>query len=125
MIFMNLLDVFKISSEELINMELLDLFDGGFNMISNLAKSNDYAVVRSKVYLDEELILELRADEYEDDEEKIIISLRDVSRNQKMLNKLMFEHEYLNKLTKNKNTFLTKMLCKELKKLRAEKALTV
>lgn len=105
----NLLDVFKISSEELFNMELLDLFDGGFNLISNLAKSNDSAIVRSKVNLDEELFLELRANEYEDDEEKIIISLRDVSRNQKMLNKLMFEHEYLNKLTKNKNTFLTKI----------------
>ena len=104
-----LLDIFKISSEELFNMELLDLFDGGFNLISNLAKSDDSAIVRSKVNLDEEVFLELRANEYEDDEEKIIISMRDVSRNQKMLNKLMFEHEYLNKLTKNKNTFLAKI----------------
>lgn len=104
-----LLDIFKLSSEQLFEMELLDLFDGGFNLISNLAKSNDSAIVRSKVNLDEELFLELRANEYEDDEEKIILTLRDVSTSQKMLNKLLFEHEYLNKLTKNKNTFLTKI----------------
>ena len=101
----NLLNMFKLSSEELFDMELLDIFDGGFNLISNLAKSADSAIVRSKLKLDEDLFFEIKASEYNDGEEKIIISIRDVSHSQKMLNKLLFEHEYMNKLTKNKNTF--------------------
>lgn len=105
----NLLNLFKITSDELFNMELLDIFDGGFNLVSNLAKSADSAIVRSKLNLDEDLFFEIKAAEYEDDEEKIIITIRDVTNSQKMLNKLLFEHEYLNKLTKNKNTFLTKI----------------
>ncbi len=105
----NLLNLFNISGEELSQLELLDIFDGGFNLVSELAKSNDSVVVRSKLKLDSDLFLEIKASEYDDGEEKIIISVRDVTNSQKMLNKLMFEHEYLNKLTKNKNTFLSKI----------------
>ena len=105
----NLLKLFKLTSEELFNMELLDIFDGGFNLVSSLSKSDDSAVVRSKLNLEEDLFFEVKANEYEDDEEKIIVTIRDVTHSQKMLNKLLFEHEYLNKLTKNKNTFLTKI----------------
>lgn len=105
----NLLKLLQLSSDELFNLELLDIFDGGFNLISNLAKSEDSAVVRSKLKVDEDLYFEIKASEYEDEEEKIIISIRDVTNSQKMLNKLLFEHEYMNKLTKNKNTFLTKI----------------
>ena len=74
----NLLNMFKLSSEELFDMELLDIFDGGFNLISNLAKSADSAIVRSKLKLDEDLFFEIKASEYNDGEEKIIISIRDV-----------------------------------------------
>ena len=34
----NLLKLFKLTSEELFNMELLDMFDGGFNLESSLSK---------------------------------------------------------------------------------------
>lgn len=104
-----LLNLFKISSDDLFNMELLDMFDGGFNLVDGLAKTDDSAVVRSKLNLEEDLFFEIKASEFEDDEDKIIITIRDVSNSQKMLNKLLFEHEYLNKLTRNKNTFLTKI----------------
>lgn len=104
----NLLDLFKLSSDKLFNMELFDLFDGGFNLIRNLSHSKDSAIVRYKQNLKDDLYFEIKASDY-NEEEKIIISVRDVSHSQRMLNKLMFEHEYLNKLTKNKNTFLTKI----------------
>lgn len=104
-----LLTLFQLDEEQLFNMELLDMFDGGFNLISNLAKSDDSAVVRSKLNLEEDLFFEIKASEFEDYEDKFIITIRDVSNSQKMLNKLLFEHEYLNKLTKNKNTFLAKI----------------
>ncbi len=105
----NLLKILDIPSDELFNLELLDIFDGGFNLVSNLVKSDDSAVVRSKIYPESEVFLEIRASEYEDDEEKIIISMRDVTHNKKMLNKLMFEHEYITKLNKNRSSFLTKV----------------
>ena len=105
----NLLRILKISSDELFSLELLDIFDGGFNLVSNLVNSEDSAVVRSKVNNDTELFLEIRASLYEDNEDKIIISIRDVTNNKKMLNKLMFEHEYITKLNKNRSTFLTKV----------------
>ena len=104
-----LLKLFSVTVDQLFDMELLDLFDGGFNLVSNLAKSDDSAVVRSKLNLEEDAFYEIKASDYGDDEEKIIITIRDVSTSQKMLNKLLFEHEYLNKLTRNKNTFLTKI----------------
>lgn len=105
----NLLELFKLNSNELFDMELLDLFDGGFNLISTLAHSKDSAIVRSKINTTDDTYFEIKASEYEDDEEKIIISVRDVTNTQRMLNKLLFEHEYLNKLNRNKNTFLTKI----------------
>lgn len=105
----NLLRILKISSDELFSLELLDIFDGGFNLVSNLVNSEDSAVVRSRVNNDTELFLEIRASLYEDNEDKIIISIRDVTNNKKMLNKLMFEHEYITKLNKNRSTFLTKV----------------
>lgn len=104
-----LLNLFKLSEDKLFDMELLDMFDGGFNLVSSLSKSDDSAVVRSKLNLEEDLFFEIKASEYEEEDEKIIITIRDVSNSQKMLNKLLFEHEYLHKLTKNKNTFLTKI----------------
>lgn len=102
-----LLNLLKMNSDELFSMELLDLFDGGFNLVNNLAKSNDSAVVRSKLSTEEEVFFELKASEFEDNE--LILTIRDITNSQKMLNKLMFEHEYLNKLTKNKNVFLSKI----------------
>ncbi len=105
----NLLGILNISSDELFNLELLDIFDGGFNLVSNLVNSDDSAVVRSKVNQDIEVYLDIKASEYEDDEGKIIISIRDVTNNKKMLDKLMFEHEYVTKLNKNRSTFLTKV----------------
>ncbi len=104
-----LLNMFNIKGEQLEDLELLDIFDGGFNLVNELAKSDDSVVVRSKLNLEDDLYFEIKASLYEDGEEKIIISIRDVTKNQKMLNKLLFEHEYLNKLTKNKNTFLSKI----------------
>ena len=104
-----LLNLFNITEDRLFDMELLDLFDGGFNLVSNLTKTDDSAVVRSKLDLTEDLFLEIKASDFDDVEDKIIVTIRDVTNSQKMLNKLLFEHEYLNKLTKNKNTFLTKI----------------
>ena len=104
-----LLNLFNITEDRLFDMELLDLFDGGFNLVSNLTKTDDSAVVRSKLDLAEDLFLEIKASDFDDVEDKIIVTIRDVTNSQKMLNKLLFEHEYLNKLTKNKNTFLTKI----------------
>lgn len=104
-----LLNLFRLKEDELFDMELLDMFDGGFNLVNTLTKSEDSAVVRSKLNLEEDLFFEIKASVYEDDDDKIIITIRDVSNSQKMLNKLLFEHEYLNKITRNKNTFLAKI----------------
>lgn len=104
----NLLKLFKLTSEELFNMELLDMFVVGLTC-KQPVKSDDSAVVLFKIKLEEDLFFEVKANEYDDGEEKIIVTIRDVTHSQKMLNKLLFEHEYLNKLTKNKNTFLTKI----------------
>ena len=63
-------EILNISSDELFNLELLDIFDGGFNLVSNLIKSDDSAVVRSKIYPESEIFLEIRASEYEDEEDE-------------------------------------------------------
>lgn len=104
-----IVNLLGLSADELFQLELLDIFDGGFNLINELIKTDNSVIVRSKLHLDEDLFIEIKASSYSDEEEKIIITMRDVSTSQKMLNKLMFEHEYLNKLTRNKNTFLTKI----------------
>lgn len=87
--------------------DLLDLFDGGFTLVCDLAKSGAAAVVRSKARLDDDLYFEVKASDYTNGE--LIVSVRDVSSTQKMLNKLIFEHEYLNKRTKDKNNFIAQI----------------
>lgn len=97
------------SSSKLGTCELLDLFDGGYNLVCDLAKDGTSAIVRSKVKIDDDLFLEVKASNYDEESEELIVSIRDVSSSQKMLNKLIFEHEYLNKQTQNKNMFIAKV----------------
>ena len=91
------------------NYDLLDLFDGGYNLVIDLAKTGNSSTVRSKLNPNDERYFELKASNYSSDGELILISIRDVTNTQKMLNKLIFEHEFLNKITKEKNLFITKI----------------
>lgn len=95
------------TSETIVNSELLDLFDGGYNMVCDLVKTGAGAVVRSRINEDEQFF-EISAARF-GEKGDIIVGVRDVSGNQKMLNKLIFEHEYVNKVTKEKNSFLSKI----------------
>lgn len=95
------------TSETIVNSELLDLFDGGYNMVCELVKTGSSAVVRSRINEDEQFF-EISAARF-GEKGDIIVGVRDVSGNQKMLNKLIFEHEYVNKVTKEKNSFLSKI----------------
>lgn len=95
------------TSETIVNLELLDLFDGGYNMVCDLVKTGAVAVVRSRINEDEQFF-EISAARF-GEKGDIIVGVRDVSGNQKMLNKLIFEHEYVNKVTKEKNSFLSKI----------------
>lgn len=95
------------TSETIVNLELLDLFDGGYNMVCDLVKTGAGAVVRSRINEDEQFF-EISAARF-GEKGDIIVGVRDVSGNQKMLNKLIFEHEYVNKVTKEKNSFLSKI----------------
>lgn len=95
------------TSETIVNSDLLDLFDGGYNMVCDLVQTGASAIVRSRVNEDEQFF-EISAANF-DENADIIIAVRDVSSNQKMLNKLIFEHEYVNKITKEKNSFLAKI----------------
>ena len=95
------------TSETIVNSELLDLFDGGYNMVCDLVKTGAGAVVRSRINEDEQFF-EISAARF-GEKGDIIVGVRDVSGNQKMLNKLIFEHEYVNKVTKEKDSFLSKI----------------
>lgn len=95
------------TSETIVNSELLDLFDGGYNMVCDLVKTGASAVVRSRMNEDEQFF-EISAASY-GEKGDIIVGVRDVSGSQKILNKLIFEHEYVNKVTKEKNSFLSKI----------------
>lgn len=88
--------------------DLLDLFDGGYNLVCDLSKTCTSAIVRSKLKQEDDLFFEVKASAY-DEEGSIIVSVRDVTSTQKMLNKLIFEHEYLNKRAKEKNSFIAKI----------------
>lgn len=105
----NLLELMQLSCEELEHLELLDLFDGGLNLVKELSKTHSSTVVKGKRPENTELFLDIKATKYYEGEEKITIALRDVTHNQKMLNKLLFEHEYLTKLSKNQNSFLARI----------------
>ena len=101
---------FKIFSlPDLANHGLIDLFDGGFNLVEDLIKTGSSSVIRSKLKIEEEQYIEIRASKFGEKGEMIMISVRDVSPMHRMLNKLVFEHEYLNKLTKEKNRFISKI----------------
>ncbi len=89
--------------------QLIDLFEGGFNLVEDLVKTGSSSTIRSKLKMEEEQYIDIRASRYGEKGDTIVISIRDVSPMHRMLNKLVFEHEYLNKLTKEKNTFISKI----------------
>ncbi len=97
------------SIENFDNYDLLDLFDGGYNLVCDLAKTGASSIVRSKLKPDDERYFEIKASRYSDETDELIVSVRDVTQSQKMLNKLIFEHEFLNKITKEKNLFISKI----------------
>ena len=76
-------------------------------MVSDLVKTGAGAELRSRINEDEQFF-EISAARF-GEKGDIIVGVRDVSGNQKMLNKLIFEHEYVNKVTKEKNSFLSKI----------------
>ena len=84
---------FKIFSlPDLTNHGLIDLFDGGFNLVEDLIKTGSSSVIRSKLKIEEEQYIEIRASKFGEKGEMIMISVRDVSPMHRMLNKLVFEH---------------------------------
>lgn len=103
-----LLDIFKMTPEEFDTAEIFNMFDGGYKLIEGLADSGSTTVVRSKLNPEEEMYLEIMAARLPM-KDRILITVRDQTGNQKMMNKLMFEHEYLSKLLKNKDSFLSKI----------------
>lgn len=103
-----LLDIFRMTPEEFDTAELFNMFDGGYKLIEGLADTGTCTVVRSKLNPDDELYLEIMASRMPF-RDKILITVRDETGSQKMLSKLMFEHEYLTKHTKNKDVYLSKI----------------
>lgn len=91
------------------NYDLLDLFDGGYNLVCDLVKTGASSIVRSKLKPDDDRYFEIKASNYDDETGEMIVSVRDVTSTQKMLNKLIFEHEFLNKITKEKNLYISKI----------------
>src|SRR5574344_790921 len=95
----------EIFGKELLNLDISDVLDGGFELVKQAALSGEAVV--GKLNKDEkEIYLEITAKYLED---FLISTFRDVTKKYKTVTNIMEEHEHSKKNTKDKNVFLVKM----------------
>src|SRR5574344_2170733 len=95
----------EIFGKELLNLDIYDVLDGGFELVKQAALSGEAVV--GKLNKDEkEIYLEITAKYLED---FLISTFRDVTKKYKTVTNIMEEHEHSKKNTKDKNVFLVKM----------------
>jgi len=99
-------ELFETAKNELMNKNINDWIEGGFDLAKQAALSGKSAVGRAKSQLGKEFFTEITA-KYS--EEFLIVSLRDVTQNYKTVTSILVEHESSKKTNKDKNMFLVKL----------------
>ncbi len=99
-------EIFGYTKEEMMGRNLAILFDSDTEKIYECCKHNKTAVLSSKNNLDENKYVEISCCPITE-QEKIMISLRDVTKTQKVMEKLLVEHETAAKINNNKNKFIS------------------
>lgn len=101
----------EMGKTEMLRSVINDIIEGGFDLAKQAALSGKSVVGRLKSPLDKEFYIEMTSRYVED---YIIVSLRDVTQNYKIVAGLLAEHENSRRISKDKNIFLVK-LANELK----------
>lgn len=96
----------EMGKTEMLRSTINDIIEGGFDLAKQAALSGKSVVGRVKSPLSKEFFAEITARYVED---CLIISLRDVTQNYKIVTSLLAEHENSKKISKDKNIFLAKL----------------
>jgi len=98
-------EIFGFSKEQMMGRNIAILFDSETEKIHECCKNNRTAVLASKNNLYEIIYVEISC-KIIPDQKKILITLRDVTKNQKVMEKLLIEYETATKINNNKNKFI-------------------
>lgn len=98
-------EVFGFTREEMIGRNLAILFDSELEKIYESSNTNKINVIQSKNKLDENIFVEVACRSFPK-QKSIMITLRDVTKNQRVIEKLLIEYETVAKINKNKSNFL-------------------
>lgn len=99
-------EIFGYSKEEMIGRNIALLFDIEAEKIYEAAESGKCYVISSKNKADENIFVDISCKAFEKNQ-KVLITARDVTRNQKVIEKLLFEYEKNKKINACKNNFIT------------------
>lgn len=99
-------DLFEMSSSELKSKKFTDIFDIDINPVNKLAQTSESMILKSVMRSGEDKYVEIKASGFEG---QFVITMRDVTKNHKMVTRILVEYESLKKVNKDKNSFLTKI----------------
>lgn len=98
-------EIFGYTRQEMAGRNIAILFDAETEKINEAAKHGKIMVLSSKNSLDEPIFVEV-ACKVLPGRENIMLALRDVTKNQKVIEKLLIEYETASKINNNKSKFI-------------------
>lgn len=101
-------EIFGYKEQEIIGRNIAILFDQESEKIYEALKTGKRCVISSKNSLAENIYVEISCSELLK-KQKILITARDVTKNQKVIGKLLVEYEKNSKINLYKNTFITSL----------------
>jgi len=98
--------IFGYTQKEMMGRDIALIFDAKTEKIKEAVKSGRHPVISAKNSSNEDIFVEISCRELPE-KKKILITARDVTKNQKVIEKLLFEYERAVKISTHKNTFIT------------------
>lgn len=98
-------EIFGYTKEEMVGRDIAILFDQDIDKIYDSLLTKKTCVLPSKTSSNDDIFVELASKSFEK-HKKIIISIRDVTKHQDVIKKLLVEYETAKKINNNKSRFL-------------------
>lgn len=99
-------EIFGYNQKEIFGRNIAIIFDSEVEKFQEALKSGQVVVVSAKNSSDEDIFVEISCKDLSK-KKKILITARDVTRNQKVIENLLYEYEKAVKISTQKNNFIT------------------
>ena len=101
-------EIFGYAGEEIIGRNISIIFDSQTNKISESIETQEFQIISSKNHLNEDIVVEISCKNLPP-HNKVIISVREITKTQEEIERLLIEHETATKINNNKNRFIVSL----------------